>query len=47
MERKTGVGHDTAWNSQELQDQAHRACEKWPIKLQLCIQKDGDNNFKG
>lgn len=36
-----------AWNSQHLQDQAQKVCDRWPDKLRLCIEKEGDNNFKG
>lgn len=38
---------EQAWGSKELHELAISACEKWPTKLRRCIEKNGDNNFKG
>ena len=47
VQKKARLVIEEAWSSQKLQDQAQRACDKWPDKLRLCIEKEGDNNFKG
>ena len=38
---------EQAWKSEELHQQAISVCLKWPDKLRRCIEKNGDNNFKG